>query len=93
MSRSNHMEPDKIILARWMDQALEQSLTKKTSSLGLQLQEYGLWNPKAMDNRPSEVFIAKNLNNAGSEKEYTIDNDVKKILNREKNLLLQNFSI
>jgi hypothetical protein len=42
MSRSNHMEPDKIILARWMDQALEQSLTKKTSSLGLQLQEYGL---------------------------------------------------
>jgi hypothetical protein len=46
-----------------------------------------------MDNRPSEVFIAKNLNNAGSEKEYTIDNDVKKILNREKNLLLQNFSI
>jgi len=35
MSRSNHMEPDKITLAGWMDQALEQSLTEETSSLGL----------------------------------------------------------
>jgi hypothetical protein len=35
MSRSNHTEPDKITLAGWMDQALEQSLTEETSSLGL----------------------------------------------------------
>ncbi len=33
MSKSNHMELDKIILTRWVDQALAQSLTKKKSGL------------------------------------------------------------
>jgi len=35
-------------------------------------------NPKAIDNktRPSEVYIAINFNNVGSEKEYTIENEV-----------------
>jgi hypothetical protein len=33
--RNNHMEPNNITLVGWVDQALEQSLTKKTSSMGL----------------------------------------------------------
>jgi len=51
MFRSNHMEPDKIILIGWVDQALEQSLTKKHIKFGFRT--IGLWplNPKAMDNK------------------------------------------
>jgi hypothetical protein len=30
-----------------------------------------------MDNKPSKVFTTVNLNNVGSEKDYTIKNDVK----------------
>ncbi len=30
MFKSNHMEPDKITLVEWMDQALNQSLIEKT---------------------------------------------------------------
>jgi hypothetical protein len=30
MSKNNHMELDKITFVGWVDQALEQSLTKKT---------------------------------------------------------------
>ncbi len=35
-------------------------------------------NPKVIDNktRPLEVYIVVNLNNVGSEKEYTIENEV-----------------
>jgi hypothetical protein len=35
-------------------------------------------NPKVMDNktRPLEVYTIVNLNNVGSEKEYTIENEV-----------------
>ncbi len=40
MFRSNHMvEVDKITLVGWVDQALEQSFTKKKLGLGLKLHE------------------------------------------------------
>jgi hypothetical protein len=42
MSISNHQELDKITLVDRVGQALEQSLTEKTLSLGLKLQVYGL---------------------------------------------------
>jgi hypothetical protein len=37
------MEPDKIILTRWVDHALKQALTKSISSLSLGHQVYGIW--------------------------------------------------
>jgi hypothetical protein len=37
MSKNNHKEPNKFILARYLDQSINQSLTKKTSNLGLKL--------------------------------------------------------
>jgi hypothetical protein len=42
MSRNNHMEPNKIIIAGWVDQALKQSFTKNKIGLGLKIQECGL---------------------------------------------------
>jgi hypothetical protein len=43
MFKSNHMvEVDKITLVGWVDQALEQSFTKKNLGLGLKIHEYGL---------------------------------------------------
>jgi hypothetical protein len=52
-------------------------------------------NPKAMDNktRPSEVYIAVNLNNAGNERSTQQKMKLKIIFNGERNMLLQNFSI
>jgi hypothetical protein len=36
------MEPNKIIIAGWVDQALKQSFTKNKIGLGLKIQECGL---------------------------------------------------
>jgi len=49
MSINNHIEPDKITLVGWVDKALEQSGSKKISSLDLRPHVYGPFNPKAMD--------------------------------------------
>ncbi len=46
MFRNNHKELDKITLVGWVDQALEQSLTKKIASLDLRPQLYGLLIPR-----------------------------------------------
>jgi hypothetical protein len=75
MSRSNHMEPNKITLSRWVDQALEKSLIKQNIKYGFRTTCTWPLNPKAMDNkfiRPSEVYIATNVNNVRNEKYYTI---------------------
>ncbi len=50
MFRSNDMEPYKITLVGWVDQALEQSLTKKIES---RFKNIGIWafNLKAMDGK------------------------------------------
>jgi hypothetical protein len=42
MVKNNHYELDKCTLARWVDKSLDQSLSKKISRVGLNLQEYGL---------------------------------------------------
>jgi hypothetical protein len=76
MSRNNHMELDKITLARWVDQALEQSITKKIT-FGFMTINIWPFNPKAMHNKiqPSQIYITKPINNQGNENN-TIDDEV-----------------
>jgi len=73
------VELDKITLVRWADEAIEQSFTKKNTRSRFRTTKMWPLNPKVMDNktRPSKVYIVVNLNNARSEKEYTIENEVK----------------
>ncbi len=75
MSRSNHMEPNKITLVGWVDQAINQSLTKKNIKVGFKATCIWPFNPKAMDNKiqPSKIYTATNINNHGSDQEeYTL---------------------
>jgi len=51
MSKNNIMELDKITLVGWVDQAINQSLTKKKSRLGSRLQVFGLSTPKQWTTR------------------------------------------
>jgi hypothetical protein len=51
MFESNHMEPNKITLVGWVNQAINQSLTKKKSRLGSRLQVYGLSTPRQWTTR------------------------------------------
>jgi hypothetical protein len=57
---------------------LKQPLTKKKIKFGFKTTRIWPLNPKAIDNktRPLEVYIAINLNNVGSEYEYTTNNEV-----------------
>jgi len=62
-----------------VDKALEQSLTKK--NIKSRFKTINIWpiNPKAMDSntRPSKVYTTTiNINNAKSEEDYTIEEEV-----------------
>jgi hypothetical protein len=46
MSRSNHMEPNKITVIKWVYQALEQSITNKNIRFGFKANVYCLSIPK-----------------------------------------------
>ncbi len=46
MSRNNHIQLDKITLVKCVDKVMEQSLTKKISSLNLGPEVYGISIPK-----------------------------------------------
>ncbi len=46
MFRSNHMELDNIVLVGWVDQAINQSLTKNNIKLGSRLHVFGLPTPR-----------------------------------------------
>ncbi len=93
MSRSNHMETNKITLARWVDQALEQSLTKQN----IKFTTTCIWllNPKAMDNKtkPLRVYTTTNMSNAQVKKITQQRRKLRIILNGGNNLLSENFSI
>ncbi len=69
MSRNNHKELNKITLVGWVDQALEQSLTKKISSLDLRPHVYDLLIPRQWTSRLnlSQIYIIKLVNDQGSE--------------------------
>jgi hypothetical protein len=58
MSKGNHMEPNKIFLARWVDQSINQSLTKKNIKFGFKATCTWPFNPKAMDNKTWFLKIA-----------------------------------
>jgi hypothetical protein len=66
MSKSNHMKPNKITLARWVDQALEQSFTKQNIKFRFRITCIWLLNPKVMDNKikPLRVYTTTNMSNA-----------------------------
>jgi len=45
------MEPNKITLARWVDQALKQSFTKKNIKFNFKTINIWPFNPKAMESK------------------------------------------
>ncbi len=74
MSKNNHMEPNKITLARWVDQAINQTFTNKNIKVGFKATGVWPFNPKAMDNKtqPLEIYTTTSINNHGSnQEEYT----------------------
>ncbi len=98
MFRSNNMEPNKIILVGWIDNAIDQSFTKKNIKAMFKATCIKPFNPKAMNNKiqPSKIYIITNINNHESDQEeYTLDEEVItiKVNNGGRSLLLQNFSI
>ncbi len=50
MVQNNHMEPNKITLVGWVDQALNQSLMKQNIKYGFGATSIWFYNPKIMDN-------------------------------------------
>jgi hypothetical protein len=66
------MEPYKITLTRWVDQALKQSLTKQNIKSSFKTTCIWLLNTKKMDNKtkPSKVYIATNVSNVRSEEKH-----------------------
>jgi len=46
MVQNNHMEPNKITLVGWMDQALNQSLMKQNIKYGFGATSIWFYNPK-----------------------------------------------
>ncbi len=71
------MELNKIILAKQVDQVLEQPFTKKTL-FGFRVMRIWPLNPKAMDNKtkPLKVYTITNMNNARNENDYTTKEEV-----------------
>jgi hypothetical protein len=51
MAKKYHMEPNKIILTRWVDQALYHSFTKQNIKSRFRATYIWPYNPKAMDNK------------------------------------------
>jgi hypothetical protein len=62
MANRNYIKPNKITLATWVDKALEQSPTNKTSNLDLRVCGIWLLNPKVMEHR-IDLLDMHNINN------------------------------
>jgi hypothetical protein len=58
MFKSNYMEPDKITLARWVDQALDKSIMEQNIKFGFRVIGIYLLNPRGMDSKtePSNIY-------------------------------------
>jgi len=78
MFKSNHVELNKITLARWVNHAIDQSLTKKNMKVGFKATSIWPFNPKAMDNktRPLEIYTTKNINHGNDQEDYTSDEQI-----------------
>jgi len=78
MFRSNDMEPYKITLVGWVDQAFEQWLVKKIKS---RFRNIGIWafNLNAMDGKtwPLEVHTITKVTNVENEEDYTTKEEAK----------------
>jgi hypothetical protein len=48
---NNHIEPNKITLTRWVDKALEYTLTRKKVKYGFRTTSIWPFNPKVMDGK------------------------------------------
>jgi hypothetical protein len=59
LSKNNYMEPDKITLVGWVNQALDKSIMKQNIIFGFKVTGIYFLNLKAMDNktRPSNIYI------------------------------------
>jgi hypothetical protein len=59
MARNNYLEPDKVMLAKWVDKALLQSLKKEIIKSGLKVCKIWSLNLTTMVGKfgPNEVFI------------------------------------
>jgi hypothetical protein len=66
MVKSNYNELNKFTLVRWMDMALNQSLTKQNIKSCFRVIKICSFNLKAMDEMtwpwPSKVYVGKNYN-------------------------------
>jgi hypothetical protein len=74
MYNKNYIELDKIILDKWVDQTLEQALTKRNIKFDFRV--VGVWplDPNAMNNKfqPSSLYTTR-PSNEGSESDNTLD--------------------
>jgi len=97
LSKSNHIEPNKIIMVKWVNQAIDQCFTNKNIKVGFQATCIWLFNFKAMDNKtqPSKIYNVTSINNHGNEEKYTSNEETIaiRVNNRAMNFLLQNFCI
>ncbi len=77
MFRSNHMELDKITIVGWVNQAINQSFTKRNIKAGFTVTNSWPFNPKVMDNQiqPLEIYTITSINNHGSDQEEYISDE------------------
>jgi len=59
LSKNNYMEPDKITLVGWVNQALDKSMMKRNIKFGFKITAIYFLNLNAMDNKtkPSNIYI------------------------------------
>jgi len=95
--KSNHIEPNKIIIVKWVNQAIDQCFTNKNIKVEFQATCIWLFNFKAMDNKtqPLEICNVTRINNHGNEEKYTSNEETIaiKVNNGAMIFLLQNFCI
>ncbi len=73
-TKNKYNEPNKIILIRWMDKALNQLMTKQNIKAWFKVARIWHLKPKAMDDKtkPSNIYTSKIANSKSeSENDYT----------------------
>jgi len=95
--KSNPIEPNKIIIIKWVNQAIDECFTNKNIKVEFQATCIWLFNFKAMDNKtqPLEICNVTRINNHGNEEKYTSNEETIaiKVNNGAMIFLLQNFCI
>jgi hypothetical protein len=68
MAKNNYIEPDKIMLTRWIDKALNKTLTNKNITSRLRTTKIWPLNLKAMDKKLDRVSYTKPYNASNQKK-------------------------